>query len=151
MWEKRAVMPKYEQDIPCFARISTLRLQRLAEYLFISDISVRRVKRKLNIWRQSILLIWLTITPHLVLCPAHTQHAQNHDGCYIVAVLVVYTCKSKVWQFFRKSGDKTVTCEVCQANLAYHGGTSSMKEHLKWKHPTEDPPKESKRPACKQV
>ena len=60
------------------------------------------------------------------------------------------TCKSKVWQFFHKSGDKTVTCEVCQANLAYHGGTSSMKEHLKRKHPAEDPLKESERPACKQ-
>ena len=57
------------------------------------------------------------------------------------------TCKSKVWKFFHKVEIKLfVTCHVVQANLAYHGGTSSMKEHLKQKHPADNPLKESERP-----
>ena len=43
------------------------------------------------------------------------------------------------------------TSRVLQAKLAYHGGTSSMKEHMKQKHPAEDPLKESERPECKQA
>ena len=49
------------------------------------------------------------------------------------------TCKSEVWIFLQKGSDpKQVTCSICHADLAYHGGTSSMKEHLKRKHPAED-------------
>ena len=44
-----------------------------------------------------------------------------------------------------------VEIKLFQANLAYHGGTNSMKEHLKQKHPAEDPLEDSKRPACKQA
>jgi len=47
--------------------------------------------------------------------------------------------QSQVWKFFEKASDKSVSCCICHANLAFHGGTSSMKEHLKRKHPTEDP------------
>ena len=60
--------------------------------------------------------------------------------------MMATSTKSKVWKFFHKSGDRTVTCHVYQANLAYHGGTSSMKEHLKQKHPADNPLKESERP-----
>ena len=49
------------------------------------------------------------------------------------------TCRSEVWKFFQKKSDpKLVTCSICRVDLAYHGGTSSMKEHLKRKHPVED-------------
>ena len=47
--------------------------------------------------------------------------------------------RSEVWKYFQKKSDpKQVTCSICHADLAYHGGTSSMKEHLKRKHPVED-------------
>ena len=39
--------------------------------------------------------------------------------------------KSQVWKFFMKKGKKAVTCNVCNAVLAYHGSTSSMLQHLK--------------------
>ena len=45
--------------------------------------------------------------------------------------------KSQVWKFFTKKGEKAVTCNVCNAGLAYHGSTSSMLQHLKRKHPCE--------------
>ena len=47
--------------------------------------------------------------------------------------------RSAVWKFFEKKTDKTVTCTVCSAVLKFHGGTSSMKEHLKRKHPVDNP------------
>ena len=34
--------------------------------------------------------------------------------------------KSQVWKFFMKKGKKAVTCNICNAGLAYHGGTSSV-------------------------
>ena len=45
--------------------------------------------------------------------------------------------KSQVWKFFTKKGKRAVTCNVCNAGLAYHGGTSCMLQHLKRKHPCE--------------
>lgn len=45
--------------------------------------------------------------------------------------------KSQVWKFFTKKGEKSVTCNICNAGLSYHGGTSSMLQHLKRKHPCE--------------
>ena len=39
--------------------------------------------------------------------------------------------KSQVWKFFLKKGEKAVTCNVCNAGLAYHGSTSSMLQQLK--------------------
>ena len=42
--------------------------------------------------------------------------------------------KSQMWKFFMKKGEKTVTCNTCNAGLVYHGGTSSMLQHLKKKH-----------------
>ena len=48
------------------------------------------------------------------------------------------TC-SEVWKFFERKGNRTVECMLCHSNLAYHGGTSSMKEHLKRKHPADNP------------
>ena len=46
--------------------------------------------------------------------------------------------KSQVWNFFTKKGEQPVTCNICNASLAYHGGTSSMLQHLKKKHPCEN-------------
>ena len=48
-------------------------------------------------------------------------------------------CKSQVWKFFKKNGKKSVICSLCNASLAYHGGTSPMLQHLKRKHPVENP------------
>ena len=55
--------------------------------------------------------------------------------------------KSQVWKFFTKSGEKSVACNICNAGLAYHGGTSSMLQHLKRKHPCEyiDKPEEKQK------
>ena len=48
-------------------------------------------------------------------------------------------CKSQVWNFFKNNGKKSVICSLCNASLAYHGGTSPMLQHLKRKHPVENP------------
>ena len=43
--------------------------------------------------------------------------------------------KSFVWKFFELSEDrKTSMCTLCRNSLAYHGGTSSMRNHLKLVH-----------------
>ena len=77
-----------------------------------------------------------------------------HDDCVIVSTKASNSVKvdntgskadsagkktrSGMCKFFEKKTDKTVTCVVCSTMLQYHGGTSSMKEHLKRKHP-DDP------------
>ena len=38
--------------------------------------------------------------------------------------------KSQVWNFFTKKNPKSVVCVLCSKSLAYHGGTSSMLQHL---------------------
>ena len=38
--------------------------------------------------------------------------------------------RSPVWDHFEKITDKKVKCKRCEAVLAYHGGTSSMNNHL---------------------
>ena len=59
--------------------------------------------------------------------------------------------RSAVWKFFEKKTDTIVTCMVCSTTLQYHGGTSSMKEHLKRKHPGDNPfePSDEKRKQSK--
>ena len=47
--------------------------------------------------------------------------------------------KSQVGKFFNKKGERSVTCSICSASLAYHGGTSSTLQHLKRKHPVKNP------------
>ena len=44
--------------------------------------------------------------------------------------------KSDVWKLFEQEG-ASVSCSLCQTKLSYHGSTSSMKEHLKRKHPVD--------------
>ncbi|KAL7407366.1 hypothetical protein ABVT39_007400 [Epinephelus coioides] len=45
------------------------------------------------------------------------------------------TKTSKVWEHFSLDmANKKITCKVCKADLAYHGSTSLMHEHLKRKH-----------------
>ncbi|XP_065891555.1 zinc finger BED domain-containing protein 4-like [Dysidea avara] len=46
--------------------------------------------------------------------------------------------KSQVWKFFTKKNAKSVVCTLCNKSLAYHGGTSSMLQHLSRKHPAEN-------------
>jgi hypothetical protein len=41
--------------------------------------------------------------------------------------------KSYVWDYFELSENKT-KCSLCGIKLAYSGGTSTMKNHLKFKH-----------------
>ena len=50
-------------------------------------------------------------------------------------------------EFFTKSGKNSVTCNICNAGLAYHNGTSSLLQHLKRKHPCEytDKPKKKQK------
>jgi hypothetical protein len=49
--------------------------------------------------------------------------------------------KSAVWKNFKRSSDdKTVKCNLCGAELAYNGGTTSMHNHLRLKHPSDTQP-----------
>ncbi|XP_062393565.1 zinc finger protein 135-like [Sardina pilchardus] len=52
---------------------------------------------------------------------------------------------SKAWKYFRTSGDRVI-CTLCKTSLAYHGSTTSMREHLKRKHKevAEDAPEKEK-------
>ena len=45
--------------------------------------------------------------------------------------------KSEVWRFFVKMSEKSIKCNLCNKMLAYHGGTSSMLQHLDRKHPAQ--------------
>ena len=78
----------------------------------------------------------------------------------IVSKWIIPVARPIVWErsqdlpcgsFFEKKTDKTVTCMVCSTTLQYHGGTSSMKEHLKQKHPGDNPfePSDEKRKQSK--
>ena len=47
--------------------------------------------------------------------------------------------KSPVWQYFVenvKDGKKTTQCQLCNVSLGYFGGTTSMRNHLTYKHPS---------------
>ena len=44
--------------------------------------------------------------------------------------------RSVVWDHFKKKGEDKVTCNFCEAELAYSSGTSSMRNHLAAKHPS---------------
>ena len=48
--------------------------------------------------------------------------------------------RSVVWEFFEKQNAKKVKCKLCPApgtTLAYHGGTTCMKNHLASRHKEE--------------
>ena len=40
------------------------------------------------------------------------------------------TERSDVWKHFDKTGTKNVTCRLCTKQLAYHGGTTNLRDHL---------------------
>ena len=40
------------------------------------------------------------------------------------------TERSDVWKHFDKTGTKNVTCRLCAKQLAYHGGTTNLRDHL---------------------
>ena len=42
--------------------------------------------------------------------------------------------RSAVWDYFKKKGDDKVACTLCQVELKYSSGTSSMSNHLAKKH-----------------
>ncbi len=37
--------------------------------------------------------------------------------------------RSDVWQFFKKSGEKSALWKLCNKEYAYHGGTSNLRDH----------------------
>ena len=41
---------------------------------------------------------------------------------------------SKAWKHFKKTKEKSVQCNICKAEFAFHGSTTAMHEHLKRKH-----------------
>jgi len=46
---------------------------------------------------------------------------------------------SEVWKHFRKSADKsTASCLLCSATIQLHGGTSNLRNHIKFKQPSVD-------------
>jgi zinc finger BED domain-containing protein 1 (E3 SUMO-protein ligase ZBED1) len=46
--------------------------------------------------------------------------------------------KSDVWKFMSKTEDgKKCTCNLCSKSLAFHGGTTNLREHLSSAHPRE--------------
>ncbi|KAH3769895.1 hypothetical protein DPMN_171176 [Dreissena polymorpha] len=51
---------------------------------------------------------------------------------------------SEVWKHFRKSADKsTASCLLCSATIQLHCGTSDLRNHIKFKHPSVDNKKAS--------
>ena len=38
--------------------------------------------------------------------------------------------RSDVWQYIKKTSDKHVYCSLCSRKLAYHGGTTNLRNHL---------------------
>lgn len=43
--------------------------------------------------------------------------------------------KSDVWNYFQKVGPKRVSCQLCSKQMAYHGGTTNIRDHLIFIHP----------------
>ena len=44
--------------------------------------------------------------------------------------------KSDMRNYFRKVGPKHVSCQSCSKQMAYHGGTANLRDHLIRIHPT---------------
>ena len=43
--------------------------------------------------------------------------------------------KSDVWQYFTKDKErKKAKCQLCSKELAFHGGTTNLREHLMNRH-----------------
>lgn len=43
--------------------------------------------------------------------------------------------KSDVWKYFSKLDGKTVKCDLCTKELAFHGTTTNLRNHLLRSHP----------------
>lgn len=42
--------------------------------------------------------------------------------------------RSLVWEHFKQTSLKVVTCGICKKDLSFFGNTTNMKEHLRRKH-----------------
>ena len=62
----------------------------------------------------------------------------DEDGSTTTTSEETRKCRSQVWNFFTKKNAKSVVCVLCSKSLVYHGGTSSMLQHLSRKHPAKN-------------
>ncbi|XP_005111024.1 zinc finger BED domain-containing protein 4 [Aplysia californica] len=46
--------------------------------------------------------------------------------------------RSGVWHFMRKDDHKNATCLICNSKFKFHGSTTSLRSHLRAKHPEHD-------------
>lgn len=42
--------------------------------------------------------------------------------------------KSKIWNYFKKTGDKAAICKICNKSLKTSGNTSNLRGHLEKVH-----------------
>ena len=77
-----------------------------------------------------MLVVVVTVVLHLLVALVLVLVLASSDSSRI----------SDVWKLFKKNSDKvsSLCCSICQKELSFHRGTSSMKEHLKCMHPDED-------------
>ena len=61
----------------------------------------------------------------------------DEDGSTTTTSEETRKCRSQVWNFFTKKNAKSVVV-LCSKSLVYHGGTSSMLQHLSRKHPAKN-------------
>ena len=49
-------------------------------------------------------------------------------------IMATQQWNSKMWVHFKKTKEKSVQCNICKAELFFHGSRTAMHKHLKRKH-----------------